>query len=75
MKNRLKDYFPSIWTAEEWEENLQENQSQQEIFESWQSSVQKEFLDFCTGVQGIDVLQGAFFRLAMKQESLREFLS
>lgn len=75
MKNRLKDYFPSIWTADEWEENLRENQNLQEIFESWNSSVQKEFLDFCTGVQGIDILQGAFFRLVMNQERLSEFLS
>lgn len=75
MKNRLKDYFPAVWTAEEWEEQLQKNQEQQRVFEQWEPEEQKEFLDFCTGKEGLNVLQREFFRSVMNEDRLRSFLS
>lgn len=75
MKNRLKDYFPAIWTAEEWDGQLQKNQELKKIFERWEVDEQKEFLDFCTGAEGVHVLQGDFFRTVMNEERLCGFLS
>lgn len=75
MKNRLKDYFPSIWTVDEWERCLQENAGLQKIFREWSIEHQKEFLDLCTGVQGVDPLDPAFFQAVMDPGRLRDFLS
>lgn len=75
MKNRLKDYFPAIWTEEEWEEQLKRVPGQRAIFEEWETDAQKEFLDFCTGAEGIHVLQKGFFHFVMNEDRLRGFLS
>ncbi len=75
MKNCLKDYFPSIWTMEEWESCLQTDVKLQKIFRAWSQGQQEEFLDLCTGVQGADMLQSAFFQAVMDPERMQDLLS
>lgn len=75
MKNHLKDYFPAVWTVDEWERCLQEDAGLQKIFREWPIEHQKEFLDLCTGVQGVDTLQPAFFQAVMDPGRLKDLLS
>ena len=75
MKNCLKDYFPSIWTMEEWESCLQTDVKLQKIFRAWSQGQQEEFLDICTGVKGLKLLYDGFFKEVMNPEYVPERLS
>ena len=46
-------YFPLIPISQELLKEIQANQKQNIIFQSWTPEAQEEFLDFCTGVKEV----------------------
>ena len=51
-----------IQSREEILARIYSNPKLQQLFESWTSLQQKEFLDFCSGAKGIKVLYDSFFK-------------
>ena len=55
MTSNLKDYFPMIRSREEILKEIQDNIKFTEKFYSWRESERQEFLDFCTGIRGVNI--------------------
>lgn len=79
MANRLKDYFPCIREKEEILSEINSAPHLTQLYSSWTSEQQMQFLEFCTGVRGVKMLYDAFFKEIMNPETaperLEEFLS
>ena len=69
MSNGLKQYFPMIQTREELCKKIQTTPESQ----------QEEFLQFCTGMQGVKILYDSFFKEILNPDTapsrLEELLS
>lgn len=55
MAKVLKDYFPIIRTRKEILEEIRANKELLAIYESWTEEGRESFLDFCTGVRGLEI--------------------
>lgn len=53
MAAKLKDYFPIIRERECILAEIRKNNILQSRFDSWDDTMQKEFLDLCSGVKGL----------------------
>ena len=53
MKNKLQQHFPMIQDRNEILTTIFVQSNLSEIFNSWSTEQQNEFLDCCTGVKGI----------------------
>lgn len=62
MRKGLKDYFPMIREREEVLEKINSQDELRYLYNSWNTKMQDEFLDYCTGVRGIKLLYDAFFK-------------
>ena len=57
MKTKLQKYFPDlIRSREAVEHEIAQRTGLTLIYNSWTKERQQEFLDFCTGVKGINVM-------------------
>ena len=79
MSNGLKQYFPMIQTREELCKKIQTTPELKFQFDSWDESQQEEFLQFCTGMQGVKILYDSFFKEILNPDTapsrLEELLS
>ena len=79
MSNGLKQYFPIIQTREELCKKIQTTPELKFLFDSWDESQQEEFLQFCTGMQGVKILYDSFFKEILNPDTapsrLEELLS
>ena len=79
MSNGLKQYFPMIQTREELCKKIQTTPELKFLFDSWDESQQEEFLQFCTGMQGVKILYDSFFKEILNPDTapsrLEELLS
>ena len=79
MSNGLKQYFPMIQTREELCKKIQTTPELKFLFDSWGESQQEEFLQFCTGMQGVKILYDSFFKEILNPDTapsrLEELLS
>lgn len=74
MANKLKDYFPLIREREELLAEIKGNLKLREEYEEWSTKNREEFLDFCTGVRGMNILYDSFFKEVMSPEYTSERL-
>ena len=51
-----------IQTREELCKKIQTTPELKFLFDSWDESQQEEFLQFCTGMQGVKILYDSFFK-------------
>ena len=79
MANNLKEYFPLIRERNEVLADINSNPFLKKEFDGWKQEQQDEFLDFCTGVKGVKILNDSFFKEIMNPEytpeRLNDFLS
>lgn len=79
MTNNLKEYFPLIRERAEVLSDINKKLALRNTFNSWSVPQQEEFLDFCTGVRGVKILNDSFFKEVMNPEyapeRLNDFLS
>ena len=68
MPTKLQTYFPLIRTRKEIMGEIQHNPVLLATFQSWKPERQDEFLDFCSGVQGVKLLYDSFFKSIMDPE-------
>ena len=52
--SKLKQYFPMIREREDIKQEIYENPKLLEKYREWDEEQQEEFLDYCTGVKGVD---------------------
>ncbi len=79
MANILHRYFPNIRTREEILEEIQANGKLSGYFYAWTPERREEFLNFCSGKEGISVLYDSLCRKVLNPEKtparLEDFLS
>lgn len=79
MANNLKEYFPLIRERAEVLSDIHKKPALLGTFNSWSTPQQEEFLDFCTGVRGVKILNDSFFKEVMNPEyapeRMNDFLS
>ncbi len=75
MAANLKDHFPIIRKREEILSEIKKNSILQSKFDSWEETMQKEFLDLCSGVKGLKLLYDGFFKEIMNPEYVPERLN
>ena len=67
MGKTLQEHFPSlIRTREEVKKEIEGSIRLRNIYYSWEEERQEEFLDFCSGVKGVNVLYD-FIRLGCQK--------
>ncbi|MBR5126868.1 MAG: PD-(D/E)XK nuclease family transposase [Roseburia sp.] len=74
MTSKLKTHFPLIRERKEILTAIQSNLNLANIYNSWTTARQNEFMNFCTGVKGIKVLYDSFFKEVMNPEYAPERL-
>ena len=72
---KLKQYFPMIREREDIKQEIYENPKLLEKYREWDEEQQEEFLDYCTGVNGVKILYDAFFKEIMNPENTPERLN
>ena len=72
MKNKLQQHFPMIQDRNEILTTIFVQSNLSEIFNTWSTEQQNEFLDCCTGVKGIKLLYDSFFKEILNPESVPE---
>ena len=79
MAKNLKAYFPLIRERNEVLTDISNHKTLQKIFQEWTTAQQEEFLDFCTGVKGVKILNDSFFKEIFNPEytpnRINDFLS
>ncbi len=75
MESRLKQYFPIIHERKKLLNQIQTTATLSQEFDSWNTSQQEEFLDFCTGVRGVKLLYDSFFKEILNAEYTPERLN
>ena len=75
MKTSLKSYFPIIRSKEEIRFIIHEHTRLKELFQSWPSKYQEEFLNFCSGQRGVKILYDSFFKEILNPETAPEYLN
>ena len=73
-KNKLQQMFPLIRTREEILNEINSNSALKRKFHRWKPEHRDLFLDACTGVRGVRVLYGSFFKEVMNPETAPERL-
>ena len=68
MKEKLKNYFPTIREREELLLEIQENVILQDLYAQLSPELKEEFLNFCTGMKGLKILRDSFFKEVINPE-------
>lgn len=68
MTTKLQMYFPMIRSRGEILGVIEHTPALLNIFRSWKPEQQEEFLDFCSGVRGVELLYDSFFKAIMDPE-------
>lgn len=72
----LQEHFPSlIRTREEVKKEIQGSIRLRNIYYSWEEERQEEFLDFCSGVKGVNVLYDFISKAVLDPEATPERLN
>lgn len=72
---KLKEYFPMIREREEILQEIQEERRLVSLFYSWSEERQEEFLNFCSGEKGINLLYDGILKEIMSPEYVPERLN
>lgn len=72
MTNKLQQYFPMIRTKAEILGEIQSDENLRNMYNSWDSTARREFLDFCSGAKGVKILYDAFFKEVLNPETVPE---
>lgn len=72
---KLKEYFPMIREREEILQEIQEERRLVSLFYSWSEERREEFLNFCSGEKGINLLYDGIFKEIMSPEYVPERLN
>ena len=72
MTKKLRDYFPMLQTREAILKEINNNEKMWSTFYSWEEERQEEFLDFCTGAQGVKVMYDFVSKEVLNPESTPE---
>lgn len=64
MKEKLKNYFPTIREREELLLEIQENVILQDLYAQLSPELKEELLNFCTGMKGLKILRDSFFKIS-----------
>lgn len=75
MAKRLHDYFPMIRERDEVLQLIRNRSDLSDIFDRWEETQQKEFLDFCSGVKGVKMLYDSFAKELLNPETVPERLN
>ena len=75
MESKLKQYFPIIHERKKLLNQIETTVTLSQEFDSWNTSQQEEFLDFCTGVRGVKLLYDSFFKEILNAEYTPERLN
>lgn len=79
MAKKLKQYFPMIREKKEVLDDINSNYFLKKEYERWKKEQQEEFLNFCTGVKGVKILNDSFFKEIVNPEyapeRMNDFLS
>ena len=68
MKEKLKNYFPTIREKEELLLEIQENVILQDLYAQLSPELKEELLNFCTGMKGLKILRDSFFKEVINPE-------
>lgn len=69
MENKtMRDFFKNLLTEQEMRDRIERRDDLKELFESWDTGQQQEFLDRCTGKRGYNILYDAYFKEVMNPE-------
>lgn len=79
MGGILKEYFPLIRERDEVLAVINRSHFLKKEYDRWKKKQQEEFLDFCTGVKGVKILNDSFFKEIVNPEytpeRMNDFLS
>lgn len=79
MASKLQQYFPMLRERDEILKEIRSNQQLSDLFDSWRTEQQEEFLNFCCGASGVKMLYDSFFKEILNPEyhpeRLNDFLS
>lgn len=76
MKTKLQKYFPDlIRSREAVEHEIAQRTGLTLIYNSWTKERQQEFLDFCTGVKGINVMYDFVSKSVLNPDAAPERLN
>lgn len=76
MGKTLQEHFPSlIRTREEVKKEIEGSIRLRNIYYSWEEERQEEFLDFCSGVKGVNVLYDFISKAVLDPEATPERLN
>ena len=76
MKTKLQKYFPNlIQSREAVEHEIAQRTGLTLIYNSWTKERQQEFLDFCTGVKGINVMYDFVSKSVLNPDAAPERLN
>ena len=74
-RNKSSQFFPSIRTKELIFDDIKKHPNLENIYESWTSDQQEEFLNICTGNKGVKILYDSFFKEVLNPEYTPDRLS
>ena len=74
-ETNLSQFFPCIRTKELIFDDIKKHPNLENIYESWTSDQQEEFLNICTGNKGIKILYDSFFKEVLNPEYAPDRLS
>lgn len=74
MKKGLQKYFPMIRTRAEVLKDIKNQPNLSQLFESWKTEQQEQFLNCITGMKGMKLLYDAYFKEIMNPEATPERL-
>ena len=74
MKKGLQKYFPMIRTRAEVLKDIKNQPNLSQLFESWKTEQQEQFLNCITGMKGMKLLYDAYFKEIMNPETTPERL-
>ena len=74
-ETNLSQFFPSIRTKELIFDDIKKHPNIENIYESWTSDQQEEFLNICTGNKGVKMLYDSFFKEVLNPEYTPDRLS
>lgn len=75
MSNKLQQYFAIIRTREEIKMEIEQRPELKQLFYTWSEKCQEEFLDFCSGVKGINVMYDFVSKAILDPETTPERLN
>jgi hypothetical protein len=75
MNKHLRTHFPLIRSKEELQAIIQTNDNLLKIWNNWKPHEQEDFLNWCSGSKGVQILYDSFFKEIMNPEYTPERLN